>query len=163
MNSHAYFTPLNLHSEQIGNFDYVEPKMSKHLWLYEGVTEYFANLILLQSDLITDENFLHKKIRDKISSSSRYPEKKISFTDMSQRVFEKIRSALLSGLSTRCYHWTFVGYRDHSSTNGQKTLKDVVLNYLTSMVQKDHSMKETFLMNSLPWFIQSLDSGLLIM
>ena len=38
------FTPLNLHSEQIGNFDYVEPKMSKHLWLYEGVTEYFANL-----------------------------------------------------------------------------------------------------------------------
>ena len=44
------FTPLNLHSEQIGNFDYVDPKMSKHLWLYEGVTEYFANLILLQSN-----------------------------------------------------------------------------------------------------------------
>ena len=31
------FTPLNLHSEYIGEFDYVNPKMSKHLWLYEGL------------------------------------------------------------------------------------------------------------------------------
>ena len=51
-------TPLNLHSEQIGNFDYVDPKMSKHLWLYEGITEYFANLILVRSDLITEREFL---------------------------------------------------------------------------------------------------------
>jgi predicted metalloprotease with PDZ domain len=25
-------------------FDYNDPKMSEHLWMYEGVTEYFANL-----------------------------------------------------------------------------------------------------------------------
>ena len=60
------FTPLNLHSEHIGNFDYVEPKMSKHLWLYEGVTEYFANLILLQSNLISEREFFGQRMSRKI-------------------------------------------------------------------------------------------------
>lgn len=45
-------TPLNLHSEEIGNFDFNDPKMSKHLWLYEGVTEYFADYIQLREGLV---------------------------------------------------------------------------------------------------------------
>ena len=52
------FTPLSLHSEHIGSFNYISPKMSKHLWLYEGVTEYFSNLILLQSGMISKREFL---------------------------------------------------------------------------------------------------------
>ena len=31
------------HSEEIGNFDFQKPKMSRHLWLYEGLTEYAAH------------------------------------------------------------------------------------------------------------------------
>ena len=45
--SHEFFhivTPLSIHSKEIHNFDFNAPKMSKHLWMYEGVTEYFANL-----------------------------------------------------------------------------------------------------------------------
>ena len=40
--AHEFFhivTPLTIHSEEIHNFDFNDPKMSKHLWLYEGVTE----------------------------------------------------------------------------------------------------------------------------
>ena len=44
-------TPLNLHSEEIGYFDFNDPKMSKHLWLYEGVTEYNADYIQLREGL----------------------------------------------------------------------------------------------------------------
>jgi predicted metalloprotease with PDZ domain len=39
--SHEFFhivTPLNIHSEEIANFDFDHPKMSEHLWLYEGST-----------------------------------------------------------------------------------------------------------------------------
>jgi predicted metalloprotease with PDZ domain len=45
--SHEFFhivTPLSIHSKEIQDFDYNDPKMSEHLWMYEGVTEYFANL-----------------------------------------------------------------------------------------------------------------------
>jgi predicted metalloprotease with PDZ domain len=52
VSSHEFLhilTPLNLHSEEIENFDFVNPKMSQHLWLYEGVTEYFAHLVQLQT------------------------------------------------------------------------------------------------------------------
>ena len=121
-------TPLNLHSEQIGNFDYVDPKMSKHLWLYEGITEYFANLILVRSDLITEREFFSNRIKSKISRSKRYPEKKISFTEMSKNVFDKKygrhylqvyeRGALIGLL---------LDIEIIRLTEGNKTLKDVVL------------------------------------
>ena len=122
------FTPLNLHSEQIGNFDYVEPKMSKHLWLYEGVTEYFANLILLLSNLITDREFFSERIRNKISSSSRYPEKKISFTEMSQRIFEKKYGRHYYQVYQRgAIIGLLLDIEIIRLTNGEKTLKDIVL------------------------------------
>jgi predicted metalloprotease with PDZ domain len=43
LSCHEFFhivTPLNIHSEEISNFNFDTPKMSKHLWLYEGLTEY---------------------------------------------------------------------------------------------------------------------------
>jgi predicted metalloprotease with PDZ domain len=43
--SHEFFHIVthHIHSKEIQDFDYNDPKMS-HLWMYEGVTEYFANL-----------------------------------------------------------------------------------------------------------------------
>jgi len=121
-------TPLNLHSEQIGNFDYVNPKMSKHLWLYEGITEYFANLILVRSGLITEREFFNDRIRDKISRAKYYPEKKIPFTEMSKNVFDKKygrhywqvyeRGALIGLL---------LDIEIIRLTDGKKTLKDIIL------------------------------------
>lgn len=46
--SHEYFhtiAPLTVHSEKIHDFDFDKPNMSKHGWLYEGVTEYFSLLL----------------------------------------------------------------------------------------------------------------------
>ncbi len=43
--SHEFFhtiLPLSLHSEEIEHYDFNAPRMSRHLWLYEGMTEYFA-------------------------------------------------------------------------------------------------------------------------
>jgi len=59
--AHEFFhivTPLNVHSEEIHYFDYADPKMSKHLWLYEGVTEYSAGHVQVSYNLMSvDEYF----------------------------------------------------------------------------------------------------------
>ncbi|MBK7987987.1 MAG: hypothetical protein IPK11_13985 [Ignavibacteria bacterium] len=56
--------PLHLHSKEIDDFNFLNPKMSKHLWLYEGVTEYFAHLS--QIPLSGEEAFM-KQMRQKFN------------------------------------------------------------------------------------------------
>ncbi|MES2557036.1 MAG: peptidase M61 [Bacteroidota bacterium] len=87
--SHEFFhivTPLTVHSEQIHYFDFNEPEMSEHLWMYEGVTEYFANLFQVTEGLI-DENAFYKRMSEKIANSMQMNDS-MSFTVMSKNVFE---------------------------------------------------------------------------
>lgn len=90
--SHEFFhivTPLQLHSEYIHNFEYNSPKrMSKHLWLYEGLTEYFANIFLVNQELITEKEF-YARIINKINKSKVYSDT-ISFTKMSEHILTDI-------------------------------------------------------------------------
>lgn len=85
--SHEFFhivTPLTLHSEEIHNFDYNAPKMSEHLWLYEGTTEYFSILFQISQGLITKKQFF-ERIIDKIEAASSFDES-FSFTTMSKNI-----------------------------------------------------------------------------
>lgn len=59
--SHEFFhivTPLNIHSEHIANFDFINPTMSEHIWLYEGVTEYNSHLVQLRNNIYTTQGFI---------------------------------------------------------------------------------------------------------
>ncbi len=88
--SHEFFhivTPLNIHSEEVQYFDFNNPKMSQHLWMYEGTTEYFANLFQIQQGLIDNQEF-YKRMMDKISNASSYNDS-MSFTTMSKNVLEE--------------------------------------------------------------------------
>lgn len=87
--AHEFFhivVPLTIHSTEIGDFDYNQPKMSKHLWLYEGVTEYFAHHVQLLSGLIKMDDYL-KVVRDEIISKSIYNDT-LPFTVMSKNVLQ---------------------------------------------------------------------------
>ena len=87
--SHEFFhtvNPLKTHSEEIHYFDYADPKMSQHLWMYEGGTEYFANLFQIQEGLIDKNDFL-ARIGQKISGSKRYKDT-LPFTVMSKNVLQ---------------------------------------------------------------------------
>ncbi len=82
--AHEFFhivTPLNIHSEEIGDFDYINPKMSKHLWMYEGVTEYFAGHVQVYEGLISKDEYL-EVVQDKIKGASYYKDN-LPFTTMS--------------------------------------------------------------------------------
>lgn len=85
--SHEFFhivAPLTIHSDEIQYFDYYDPKMSEHLWMYEGVTEYFANLFQINQGLITEEEF-YGRMLEKIRNSKSYDDN-MSFTEMSKNV-----------------------------------------------------------------------------
>lgn len=79
-------TPLNLHSYEIGDFDFRNPKMSKHLWMYEGTTEYFAQLVLVRGGITTPEDFM-KNMREKMLLAEKFDP--ISFTKMSAAILDK--------------------------------------------------------------------------
>lgn len=88
--SHEFFhivTPLNLHSTQIHKFKYNDPEMSMHLWLYEGVTEYFAQHFQVQQGLIAPDEF-YQTILKKIEFSNLYDDA-MSFTKMSKNVLSE--------------------------------------------------------------------------
>jgi len=87
--SHEFFhivTPLNVHSEDVHYFDYNAPTFSKHLWMYEGVTEYFATLFQVNRGLVKKEEF-YNKLRDKIKSSKQFDDA-MSFTEMSENILD---------------------------------------------------------------------------
>ncbi len=89
--AHEFFhivTPLSIHSEEIGNFDFINPKMSEHLWLYEGVTEYFASHVQAYEKLYDLDTYL-EKLREYILTSKNYYNDTLPFTEMSAGVLDK--------------------------------------------------------------------------
>ncbi len=88
--SHEFFhivTPLSVHSEDVHYFDYNEPTFSKHLWMYEGVTEYFATLFQVNQEIVEERAF-YDKIMDKIRGAASYDDT-MSFTEMSENILEQ--------------------------------------------------------------------------
>ncbi len=86
--SHEFFhivTPLNIHSEEIGDFDFNEPKMSQHLWMYEGLTEYAAGHMQMKYGLIDLPKYL-SMLRNKIAGMKEQYNETLPFTEMSKNV-----------------------------------------------------------------------------
>ncbi|WP_289045773.1 peptidase M61 [uncultured Olleya sp.] len=88
--SHEFFhivTPLSVHSEDVHYFDYNQPTFSKHLWMYEGVTEYFATLFQVDQGLVDNQEF-YGDILAKIQTSANLDDS-MSFTEMSENVLDE--------------------------------------------------------------------------
>jgi predicted metalloprotease with PDZ domain len=108
--AHEFFhvmTPLNIHSEIIEHFDFEQPTPSRHLWLYEGVTEWASHVMQLRSDLVQLPSYLDTQV-EKIVTDRTYfdPDYSLlklaltSYTDEGQRQYGNIymRGALVAGL-----------------------------------------------------------------
>ena len=91
--SHEFFhivTPLSIHSYEIGDFDFNNPKMSKHLWMYEGMTEYAAGHMQMKYNLIDLPQYLNM-LKSKIGNMNDRYKDDIPFTVMSADVLEKYK------------------------------------------------------------------------
>ncbi|MCR5888071.1 peptidase M61 [Hymenobacter sp. J193] len=118
-------TPLNIHSREIGEFDFRTPKMSQHLWLYEGVTEYFAQLVQLQGGLTQEDDF-RKEIKHKIEDMQKY--RTVSFTEMSRNILVDPYKDMYENVYKK---GALIGFlldiRIQELTQGRLSLRDVLL------------------------------------
>lgn len=83
--AHEFFhivTPLNIHSEQIADYDFINPQMSQHLWMYEGCTEYAAHHVQAKYGLITLDEYIDD-IKQKMAGANFYNDT-LPFTVMSK-------------------------------------------------------------------------------
>ena len=86
VSSHEFFhiiTPLTIASREIKEFNYDTAVLSKHLWLYEGTTEYTAHHVQVQSGINTPEQFLDK-LEEKITNSRKNYNDTLAFTELSK-------------------------------------------------------------------------------
>ncbi len=126
--SHEFFhivTPLGVHSNEIHYFDFNSPKMSQHLWMYEGVTEYFANLFQVNQGLINEEAF-YKRMDDKIKDAKRMNDT-MPFTTMSQNVLvEPYKSQYLNVYGKGALIGMCIDIIIREKSNGQRGILDMM-------------------------------------
>jgi len=83
--AHEFFhivTPLTISSREVKQFNFNETVLSKHVWLYEGSTEYDSHHMQAWSGITTPERFL-ESLSDKINTSRSYMNDSLSFTELS--------------------------------------------------------------------------------
>jgi len=88
--AHEFFhviTPLNIHSELVGNFNFEKPTMSQHIWLYEGVTEWASDILQLRDYLISLDDYL-ADMKTKLIINDNY-DPTISLVDLSLHSTER--------------------------------------------------------------------------
>lgn len=88
--THEFFhivTPLNIHSQLMEEYDFNQPKQSKHLWLYEGMTEYATIHMPVKQGLEPVEAFL-KRVEQKMVESTKF-DSTLSLTAMSENALAR--------------------------------------------------------------------------
>ncbi|MBW4360419.1 M61 family metallopeptidase [Flavobacterium taihuense] len=126
--SHEFFhivTPLTIHSKEIQYFDYNAPKMSQHLWMYEGVTEYFANLFQINQGLIKEDEF-YSRIAEKIESANTMNDT-MPFTTMSANVLtEPYKDQYLNVYQKGALIGMCLDIQIRESSNGKRGILDLM-------------------------------------
>ncbi|WP_247232882.1 PDZ domain-containing protein [Telluribacter sp. SYSU D00476] len=141
--AHEFFhilTPLNIHSEEIGDFDYINPKMSRHLWLYEGLTEYAAHHAQLQAGIIDLTTYLDRQEEKIENSRTRYNDA-LSFTEMSRNVLETYKDEYQNVYEKGALIGLALDLRLRQLTNGTYGTKDLMRD-LAKTYGKNKSFKD---------------------
>jgi predicted metalloprotease with PDZ domain len=140
--AHEFFhivTPLNIHSEEIQNFDYINPKMSMHLWLYEGVTEYSAGHVQVTQGLMPIESYL-KVLSGKVRNAQAYKEN-LPFTKMSSNVLTKYKDQYGNVYEKGALIGMCLDIRLRQLSNGELGLQKLIQN-LSNEYGKDKAFKD---------------------
>ncbi len=152
--SHEFYhtvTPLNLHSVEIGDFDFNNPVMSEHLWLYEGVTEYSAHYIMLREGLITLDKYL-EEMDKKLNTASRYNDT-LPFTVMSKGALREYENQYQNVYEKGALIGMCLDILIREESNGQTGLQDVI-----NKLQEKYGKEKAFIDDDLFSEIELLTS-----
>lgn len=142
--AHEFFhiiTPLNIHSEEIQYFDYDNPKMSDHLWLYEGTTEYHAHAMQVKYGFYSADAFL-QTLKEKMTGAQFAFNDTLPFTEMSKGCLDTFENQypnvyLKGALIGMCLDLLLL-----KESNGKRDLMDLI-NDLAKKYGKNTPFKDT--------------------
>lgn len=140
--AHEFFhivTPLSIHSEEIGDFDYIHPVMSKHLWMYEGVTEYSAGHVQVKQGLMTPEQYIDV-IRSKMYGAERFNDT-VPFTKMSKECLDKYKEQYGNVYEKGALIGLCLDIKLRDLSNGTYGIQDLMKD-LAKTYGKDRSFKD---------------------
>jgi len=139
--------PYHLHSDRMANIQYLESdKMSQHLWLYEGVTEYLSLQLLVKNKRIKKEQFF-SDFSKKIQSQSHFPD--MSLIETSQNIFQPRYQKYFSNFYHKGALVAFMmDSRLQHNTGGDKTLLSLILQ-LCKRYGPEKSFKENQLLEEM--------------
>ncbi len=141
--SHEFFhivTPLNIHSEEIANFDFDNPKMSEHLWLYEGSTEYHAHSVQVRYDLISEEEYL-AALRQEMNEAMFVYNDSLSFTELSLGALDKYKDQYTNVYSKGALISMCLDLKLIKDSEGKYRLMDLI-NDLSKTYGKDRAFQD---------------------
>jgi predicted metalloprotease with PDZ domain len=125
--SHEFFhiiTPLNIHSQLIEPFNFVNPVMSQHLWFYEGTTEWAAWILQLRAGLMSLDDYIQGIKRQLITSE--YFKKDLSLRDLSINAYkypDQYQNIYMKGPVTAALLDVYI----LKLSDGKKGLREVIL------------------------------------
>lgn len=89
--AHEYFHAWNvkrIRPKVLGPFDYTQPVRTRALWWCEGVTDYYASLLLVRAGLIGDRAFWQDMEREILTLENNPARERVSAEDASWNVWE---------------------------------------------------------------------------
>lgn len=140
--AHEFFhivTPLTVHSEEIEDFDFNDPKMSQHLWMYEGVTEYFAGLVQVKYGLISLDEYM-QTIREKMLTADQFKDD-VPFTEISKFTLDKYHDQYYNVYQKGALIGLCLDIKLKKLSQGKYGLKDLMLD-LSKKYGKNNSFKD---------------------
>jgi predicted metalloprotease with PDZ domain len=140
--AHEFFhivTPLSIHAEQIQDFDFQNPQMSEHLWLYEGVTEYFATHVQVNQALITPPEYL-ERLKEYMSGAEEFNDS-LPFTEMSKGALDKYKKEYGNVYAKGALIGLALDIQLRSLTNGKYGLRNLMTD-LSKSYGKDRAFKD---------------------
>lgn len=147
--AHEFFhvmTPLNMHSELIEEFNFVEPELSRHLWLYEGVTEWASDAMQLRDSLITVEQYLGQ-IRQKLNVNDNF-DQSVSLTELGIHAADEHSSQYANIYMKGAVIGTLLDIRLLELSEGTRGLREV-LNELADKYGPNNPFSEENFFNEL--------------
>ncbi len=122
-------TPLNLHSDVIQPFNFAEPTASQHTWLYEGVTEWASDIMVLRSGQISIDEYL-KRMSEKLTTNDRFRQD-ISLLELSKKVYdEAVTMQFLNFYNKGAVTAAMLDIRLLELSKGKSGLRDLFLELL---------------------------------
>lgn len=143
ISAHEFFhilTPLNIHSELVEKYDFVTPKPSKHLWLYEGVTEWASDIMQFRSGIVSLEYLLNQystKLDINDSYDSTYSLEKIAYTSFTKTGFKQYGNVYSKGAIVA----TLLDIKILELSKGKFGLREII-NQLAAKYGKNNSFPE---------------------